>query len=75
MRRGKDLGGRLDKLERTVAPQRVSCVLDTPENRQLVEEGLRPADALPMEPRPTKGLRRLTKRDFVLFLSEAEWAC
>ena len=69
----KDMDRRLEKLERTVAPHRVHCVLDTPNNRKLVEEGLRPADALPPEP-VSKGCRRLTKGDIILFLSEAEWA-
>ena len=69
----KDIDRRLQKLERTVAPHRVHCVLDTPDNRQLVEEGLRPADALPAEP-ACKGYRRLTQGDIILFLSEAEWA-
>ena len=69
----KDMDRRLQKLERTVAPHRVHWVLDTPDNRRLVEEGLRPADALPAEP-ASKGCRRLTSVDIIAFLSEAEWA-
>lgn len=69
----KGLRSRLDRLERHVAPQRIICVLDTPDNRQLVAEGLVPIDALPGQPGEAKGsCRRLRKSDLVVYLMEVE---
>ena len=69
----KGLRSRLDRLERQVAPQRIICVLDTPDNRQLVAEGLVPLHALPGQAGEAKGgCLRLRKSDIVFFLIEAE---
>jgi hypothetical protein len=69
----KSLKSRLDRLERQCAPQQIICVLDTPENRQLVAEGFLPGGGLPGEQGAAKGAcRRLTKSDVVIFLLEAE---
>ena len=42
-----DINQRLGRLERAVDPRGIVCALDTPINRQLVADGLRPLDALP----------------------------
>jgi hypothetical protein len=53
--------------------QRIVCVLETLGNRQLVEQGLRPPDALPSEP-VSEECRRLTQHELVVFMSAADWA-
>jgi len=68
---------RIGKLERKFAPkQRLFCVLGTPENQALVASGFLPnppqTTATPASSRGKHPLRRLGKRDIVVFLLQAE---
>jgi hypothetical protein len=73
---------RLSKLERTLLSRtRFVCVLDTPENHALVDEGFIPEGSFPAAPEPrisgdkaAAPLRRLGSRDLVIFMSALEMA-
>ena len=70
---------RIGKLERKFTPkQRLFCVLGTPENQALVASGFLPdppqTTATPASSRAKHPLRRLGKRDLVVFMLAAEMA-
>jgi hypothetical protein len=65
---------RLIKLERKLLPStRFVCVLDTPENHALVDQGYIPHSSFPAPEHPeSKELRRLGSRDMVIFMMALE---
>jgi len=64
----EDIDAGLLAHDMSLPAQNIICVLDTPANHQLVEQGIRPTDF------PAEAVRRLTKQDIVLFFSEADLA-
>ena len=72
----KNFDRRLGKLERRVVPPRIFAVLDTPRNRRLYKRGLiEEAGSQGRRGRAAKkAQRRLSSRDVVVFMSEAEMA-
>ena len=72
----KNFDHRLEKLERRVIPPRIFAVLDTPRNRRLYKRGLiEEKSSQRHRGRAAKRTqRRLSSRDVVVFMSEAEMA-